>query len=211
MSGTHQGVSVTLREDLQVTSRYPGRFRAALTQYDAHGGPQKKLTVVSDGQKVWTYRPGLQQYSITSLAAWKTASSDIPALGLIVGGFYLGDGRPLVQGFSSITPTNSADVLSALGTLDVALSRQTKSVGNQDDYVYSLILAKQDFAYQFYVDTQTGKLTRIDLAGTEDGTEFSCREDIAQISSHPPLPASFFVFVPPPGAAEVPPGTFRTF
>ena len=211
LSGSQQGVSVTLREDLQVTARYPNRFRADVTQYDAHGGPQKKLLVVSDGAEVWTYRPGLRQYSVTPLAAWKKASSDIPALGLIVGGFYLGDGRPLVQGFTRSTLDNTAEMPAVLGSLDVSLSRQTQSVDSQDDYVYSLTLAKQDFAYQFYVTTQASRLTRVDLSGTQSSIKFFYREDISWMTPHAPLPASFFRFVPPPAAAEVPAGTFRAF
>lgn len=202
MSGTRLGVSVLLREDLQIVSRRPGRFRALLTQYDMTGGPQKKRVVVSNGASVWTYQPGLRQYSVMSLAAFKKADSDIPTLGLVIGGFYLGEGRPLVDGFHSITPTNSAAVLSVLGRMDVTLSRETKSVKDQDDYVYRLSLTRQNLAYSFYVNTQTGALTRVDLAGTQNGTQFSYREDIQSLTPQPPLPNAAFVFIPPSGAVN---------
>ncbi len=202
MTGTRSGVSVLLREDLQIISRRPGRFRALLTQYDMTGGPQKKLVVISNGASVWTYRPGLGLYSVMSLPAFKKADSDIPTLGLVIGGFYLGEGRPLVDGFHAITPTNSAAVLSVLGSMDVTLSRATKSVKDQDDYVYSLTLAKQNLTYQFYVNTQTGALTRVDLTGSQNGTQFFYREDIQNITPQPPLPNAAFVFTPPPGAVK---------
>ena len=110
MAGTKGGVSVTLREDIQLVCRYPNRFRAVLTQGDASGnsqksgGSQKKLVVVSNGTLVWMYRPGLAEYSVTSFAAWKQADNDIPTLGLVIGGFYLGAGRPLVPGVSQHHP-----------------------------------------------------------------------------------------------------------
>lgn len=202
MTGTRQGVSVVLREDLRILSCRPGRFRASLTQYDMTGGPQKKLVVVSNGATVWTYRPGLRQYSQMSLAGFKKADSEIPTLGLVVGGFYLGDGHPLVDGFHSITPGNSTAVLSALGSMDVTMARQTKSIGGQDDYVYSLTLAKQNLAYQFYVSSQTNRLTRVDLTGSQDSTQFTYREDILSIVPQSSGPSSVFVFTPPLGVAK---------
>lgn len=202
MTGTRAGVSVLLREDLQIVSRRPGRFRAVLTQYDMTGGPQKKRVVVSNGASVWTYQPGLRQYSAMPFAAFKKADSDIPTLGLVIGGFFLGDGRQFVEGLHSITPANNAAVLSVLGRMDITLARETKSVKDQDDYVYSLSLTKQNLAYRFYVNTQTGALTRVDLTGSQDGTDFSYREDILSLTPQPPLPNSAFAFTPPPGAVK---------
>lgn len=202
MTGTQAGVSVMLREDIQLVCRYPNRFRATLTQYDSSGGPQKKLVVVSNGALVWTYRPGLAQYCVTSLASWKKAGNDIPTLGLVIGGFYLGSGRPLVQGFRSVTPANSAQVQTLLQQLEISLSRQVKSSGGQDDYVYSLTLEKQDLAYQFYVGSQTSTLARVDLTGTQDNIQFSYREDVTRIAPAPAVPASTFEFAPPPGAVK---------
>lgn len=202
MTGTRQGISVMLHEDLQIISRYPNRFHATLTQYNTHGGPRKKLVVVSNGSLVWTYRPGLHQYSVMSLASWKKADNDIPTLGLVIGGFYLGDGRPLVQGFHSITPTNSADVLTVLNQMDVTLSRQVKASGDQDDYVYRLMLSQQNLAYGFYVNSQTNALTRVDLSGTQAHTDFSYREDIIQISPLTAVAGSTFIFSPPSGTTK---------
>lgn len=202
MTGTQAGVSVMLREDIQLVCRYPNRFRAVLTQYDSLGGPQKKLLVVSNGMLVWTYRPGLAQYSVTSLAVWKKADNDIPTLGLVMGGFYLGAGRPLVQGFYSITPANSAQVQTVLRQMEISLSRQVRSAGDQDDYVYSLTLAKQDLAYQFYVGSQTNALARVDLAGTQNDIQFSYREDVTRIAPYSAVSASTFAFTPPPGTIK---------
>ncbi len=202
MTGTRAGVSVMLREDIQIVCRYPNRFHAVLTQYDSSGGPQEKLIVVSNGTLVWTYRPGLAEYSVTSLAAWKKADNDIPTLGLVIGGFYLGAGRPLVQGVHSVTPANSAQVQTVLQQMEVSLSREVKSAGGQDDYVYSLTLEKQNLAYQFYVGSQTNALARVDMTGTQNDIQFSYREDITRISPAPTSSASTFIFAPPPGAIK---------
>ena len=202
MTGTRQGVSATLREDLQVISRRPGHFHASLTQYDIPGGLPKKVVVVSNGASVWIYRPGRRQYSVMSFTAFQQADSDIPTLGLVMGGFYLGDGQPLADAFRSITATNSAEIISALGGLDIVIARQTKSVGGQDDYVYSLTLTKRERVYQFYVNSQTNALARVDLAGSQDGTHLTYREEVFQLTPRPAAPNSQFVFAPPSGVVK---------
>ena len=204
MTGARSGMSVALREDLVVTSRRPGRFHALLTQYASAAGPQTKLEVVSNGASVWTYRPGSRQYSVMPLAAFKRADSDIPTLGLAIGGFSLGDGRPLVEGFQSITGTNSAEVIAMLAGSGVQITRAIKAVGGQDDYVYSIILADQDLLYKFYVNSQTSALARVELSGTDGGIQVTYREDIQSLAPLPPAPASLFVFTPPLGAVKVP-------
>lgn len=202
MSGTRSGVSVLLREDLQIISRRPGRFRASLTQYDTTGGSRKKLVVISNGASVWTYRPGLRQYSVSTLPAFEKDDSDIPTLGLVIGGFYLGEGHPLVEGMHSVTPANNDAVLTILGSMGITLSRETKSMRDHDEYVYSLTLTKQNLAYQFYVNTQTSALARVELTGTQNGTQFFYREDILSITPQTPAQSTAFVFTPPPGTTK---------
>lgn len=202
MTGTRAGVSVMLREDIQIVCKYPNRFHAVLTQYDSSGGPQKKLVVISNGARVWTYRPGLAEYSVTSFAAWKQTDNGIPTLGLVIGGFYLGAGRPLMQAFHSITPANNAEVQTALQQMEITLSRQVKSASGQDAYVYSLTLAKQDLAYQFYVGSQTNALVRVDLIGTQGNIQFFYREDVTRIAPDTAVSASTFAFVPLAGSRQ---------
>ena len=202
MTGSKQGLSFTFREKVAITALRPKRFHAALTQIDAQGVPQKRLVVISDGTTVWTDQPSLRQYSVTSFRAFKAADSDIYTLGLIVGGFYLGDGYPLLQGFHSLTPANSADVLAALSKMDVTLSRHAETAANQDAYVYRMVLAKQNLAYQFYVNTETNKLTRIDLSGTDNGLQIGFREDVAQMTPQATIAKSTFQFIPPAGTTK---------
>ena len=204
MTGAKQGLSVALREELLVTSHYPGHFHAVITQYASAAGPQTKLEVVSNGVSVWTYRPGTRTYGVMPLAAFKKADSDIPTLGLAIGGFSLGDGRPLIEGFQSITGTNSAEVLTMLAGSGVQITRVTKSVGGQDDYLYSIILADQNLTYKFYVNSQTSALARVELSGTDGGIRMTYREDIQSLLPLPAASTPTFVFAPPLGTLKVP-------
>ena len=108
----------------------------------------------------------------------------------------------MIQGFQNMTPSNSADVLAELNKMDVVLTRRTQSAGGQDDYVYSMVLSKQKIAYQFYVNSQTDQLSRVDLAGTDKDMKISFREDITQIAPLTAIPKSTFTFVPPPGSTQ---------
>ncbi len=204
MTAVTQGLSVTLREDLQIVSRRPGLFRSKIVQHASVFGPQTRLEVVSNGLSVWTFRPGQRRYSVSTPAAFKGADEDVSTLGLAVGGLSLGEAGSLADAFQSITPSNSADVASLLAEQGVLLSRTTQSAAGMDDYVYSLTLPKQNLTYKFYVSTQSSALVRIDLAGIYGGIQATYREDIASLTSQPPPPPSTFVFTPPPGAAKFP-------
>ena len=100
MTGSKQGLSFTFREEAHIIAKRPGRFRATLTQFSADNTPQQRLLVVCNGVKVWTYRPGTRQYSVTSFKAFEAANNDVTALGLAVGGFFLGRWAPTGAGLS---------------------------------------------------------------------------------------------------------------
>jgi outer membrane lipoprotein-sorting protein len=204
MTGSVQGLAFTFREKFLITAHRPEEFYAERTQIDAQGIPQKRLTIVSNGTKVWTYDPGRRKYSVTSVKKFTAQQNEVSALGLIVGGFYIGDGYPLLQGFQSLTQGNSADVLAALAEGGITISRRTETADGQDDYVYGVTLTQKKMAFQFYVNTQTQVLSRVDLTGTDNSLKFTFREDIAQITLQPAITKSTFVFTPPPGAFKVP-------
>jgi outer membrane lipoprotein-sorting protein len=204
MTGSQEGLAFTFREKFLITAHRPNEFHVERTQIDAQGIPQKRLTIISNGTTVWTYNPGLRKYSVTSVKKFTAQQNEISALGLVAGGFYLGDGYPLLQGFQNLTPSNSADVLAALANMGMTISRQAETENGQDDYVYGVTLPQGKMAFQFYINTQTQVLSRLDLTGTDKSLKFAFREDIAQIAPQPSVAQSTFVFTPPPGTSKVP-------
>ena len=204
MTGSKQGLSFTFREEARIVAKRPGRFRATLTQFSADNTPQQRLLVVSNGVTVWTYRPGTRQYSVTSFKAFEAANNDVTALGLAVGGFFLGDGHQLAQGFQGLTKSNSADVLTALAGLGVILSGQVQSGNNEDDLAYRMTLTKQGLTYRFLVNSADGALRQIELAGAQRGVQIAFKEQITQLAPLTTAAKDTFTFAPPPGAAKVP-------
>jgi len=203
MTGSKQGLSFTFREEARIVAKRPGRFRAELTQFSADNAPQQRLVVISNGATVWTYRPGTHQYSVTSLKAFKAANNDVTALGLAVGGFFLGDGHQLAQGFQGLTRDNSAEVLDALAGMGVTLSRQVQAGNNEDDLAYRMTLTKQGLTYGFVVNAAGNALRQVELSGAQKGVQIGFREQITQLVPLTTAPKNTFTFTPPPGAVKV--------
>ena len=203
MTGSKAGISFTFREQAHIVAKRPGRFHAELTQMAADGTPQLRLTVISNGVNVWTYRPGTRQYSVTTYKAFQAANNDVTALGLAIGGFFLGEGHQLAQGFQGLTTSNTTDVVAALQGMDITLSSKAQSANGEDDLVYRMALLKQGLTYQFAVDSQTNTLRRVELAGTQKNVQIAFREVIKQLAPQAAVTKTTFEFIPPPGVVKV--------
>ena len=203
MTGSKAGISFTFREQAHIIAKRPGRFHADLTQMAADGTPQVRLTVISNGIQVWTYRPGTRQYSVTTYKAFQAANNDVTALGLAIGGFFLGEGHQLTTGFQGLTASNTADVLTALKGMDITLSSKAQSANGEDDLIYQMALLQQGLTYQFAVDSQTDTLRRVELAGTQKSVQIAFKENIKQIAPTADVSKATFQFMPPAGAVKV--------
>ncbi len=202
MTGSRGGATFTFRENAHILARRPERFRAELSPVGADGTPRPKLLVVSDGLRVWTYRPGQRAYSVVSRQSFEDANNAVTALGLAVGGFFIGDGRELAEAFRDITKDNSAAVLSALTDTGVTLTSKAQSVGGVDYFVYHMNLNKQGLAYVFYVNSQTNVLKRIDLTGKTDGMQIAFEETLTTLRVPASVPSDTFTWSPPPGTKK---------
>lgn len=203
MSGSKQGISFTFREQVSVVAKQPGKFRAEVTQYAADSSQQSRLLVVSDGVKVWTYRPDTHQYSVNSAKAFHAANEDMTALGLAMGGFFLGEGHDLAVGLQAVTKETNDQMLKDLAGLGIIVTERPEGVDGEDDYVYRMSLAKQGIAYRFVINPQTRMLRRMELAGTQNGVTMTFRETLATLSKPGVIAKTAFHFTPPPGAVKI--------
>ncbi len=203
MSGSKQGISFTFREQVSIIAKQPGKFRAEITQYAADNSPQAHLLVVSDGLKVWTYRPGTNQYSVRSFKAFHDANDDMTALGLAMGGFFLGEGHDLAVGLQSITKDTTPLTLKELAKNGVVATQRTEGVDGEDDYVYRLALVNQGITYRFVINPHTAVLRQIELSGKQNGVTMAFRETIATLGKPESIAKAAFRFVPPAGAVKI--------
>ena len=203
MSGSKQGISFTFREQVSIIAKQPGKFRAEITQYAADNSPQAHLLVVSDGVKVWTYRPGTNQYSVRSSKSFHDANDDMTALGLAMGGFFLGEGHDLAVGLQNITKDTTPLTLKELAKNGVVATQRTEGVDGEDDYVYRLALVNQGITYRFVINPHTAVLRQIELSGKQNGVTMAFRETIATLGKPGSIAKTAFRFVPPAGAVKI--------
>lgn len=203
MSGSKSGLSFTFREKVSIIAKQPGKFRAEITQFSADNSPQMRLLVVSDGLKVWTYRTGTNQYSVRTSKSFHDANDDMTALGLAMGGFFLGEGHDLAVGLQSITKETTALSLKELTKNGVVVTQRTEGVDGEDDYVYRLGLVNQGITYRFVINPQTAVLRQVELAGKQNGVTMAFRETITALTKPTSIAKTAFKFVPPPGAVKV--------
>lgn len=203
MSGEKQGISFTFHEQASVIAKRPGKFRSDVIQFTAGGAPERRLTVVSDGVKVWTYRPGLRQCSITTAKDFHASNADMTALGLAQGGFYLGDGHEMAQGFAAITQANSPQAVRMLASMGIRLTGKMQAVNGDELFVYRLVLVKQGVAYRFFIDPSTAALRQVELSGRQNGVSIEFRESLSSLQSPAAVPKATFQFTPPRGVLKV--------
>ena len=203
MSGSKQGISFTFREQVSIIAKQPGKFRAEITQYSADNSPQMHLLVISDGQKVSTYRSGTNQYSVRSSKSFHDANDDMTALGLAMGGFFLGEGHDLAVGLQNITKDTTPLALKELAKNGVVVTQRTEGVDGEDDYVYRLALINQGITYRFVINPRTARLRQIELSGKQNGVTMAFRETIATLSKPSSIAKTAFRFVPPAGAVKI--------
>ena len=203
MTGSKQGVSFTFREQASIIAKRPGKFRAVVTQLSTAGTPQRRLVVVSDGIKVWTVRPGTGQYTVMSAKNFHAANSDMTALGLAQGGFFLGDGHEMAQGLQTITKESSPQALAMLAGMGIHLTGRTESVEGKDEFVYRMVLSRQGLSYQFFIDPATAALRRIQLKGRQNGVSLEFWETVNEMNAPSTVAKTTFQFWPAPGTVKV--------
>lgn len=203
MSGSKQGISFIFHEQVSAVAKRPGKFRTDITQYAADNSPQSRLIVISDGLKVWTYRPETRQYSLKSAKSFHAENDDMTATGLAMGGFFLGEGHDLAHGLQGITKATNAQALKTLSGLGIAISERTEGVDGEDDYVYSLVLGRQGTAYRFMINPKTGILRRVELTGRQNGVTMTFEETITSLRNPATIAKSTFHFAPPAGASQI--------
>ena len=203
MTGSKEGISFTFHETARVVAKRPDKFRAYVTQYTADGAPERRLIIISDGKKVWTYRPATRQYCVTPAKAFHAGDNDMTALGLVQGGFFLGEGHEMAQGFAAITQENGPQVLAMLNGLGIRLTSRPEPAGGGGNTVYRMVLTRQGIAYRFFIDPATARLRRLELAGHQNGVVVLFREKVGEMETPAVVAKTTFAFTPPLGTTRV--------
>ena len=196
------GASVTYRERLRITARKPNQFRSDITLIRPDGKPGARYVVVADGGRVWTYRPGLAQYSVSSRAAFESRDNDFPALGLYAGALFLSDGG-VVPAFAGPSSQDAAQTMAGLRALGMTLTSRAQTAGNVEYRVYTLNMGRDSFTYKFYVLPQTASIAQVEMNTRQQSLEMQVLERVTSSAPGVAPSASLFRFSPPPGTSRV--------
>ncbi len=196
------GASVTYRERIRITARKPNQFRSDVTLIRPDGQPGARYLVVCDGSHVWTYRPGLGQYSVSSREAFENRDNDFPALGLYAGALFLSNAG-VVAAFTGDSSRDAEQTRAGLSAMGMTLNSRAQTVGNVEYRVYTLNMGRDSFTYKFYVLPQTASIAQVEMKTRQQSLEMQVGERVTGSAPGIAPSASLFRFSPPAGARRV--------
>jgi outer membrane lipoprotein-sorting protein len=189
----------------KTVAKTSGEFRSELTFAQPGQPPTASYTIVSNGSKVWIYRPDRRQYSQTTAAKFQAQPySYLVGLSTIF--------------FLSVTEANRRDINAALAVSPSFLTSLPKEqmkdlqgsmrqVDGEELYAYSYENKTENWSFNSLVNPQTGIIKQIEFTGKLDakdgGTNFTLTEKIIERNSQPTIANSLFKFSPPKGTKKV--------
>lgn len=197
-----KGVVITMHLRHNVVAKRDGRrFRANFvlaSEGDSTSGT--RYVVVGDATKVFTHRPGANQYAAQARKAWDAGDDDVPVLGLLASTYLDGSFADLA---SALDAADEKTFLSEAKKHGASVSGAPTGQNGVEGYVFTIKPADAP-TFRLFVDPQTGALRQFELAGREGGTSITLTEAVSRLSTSPvSLTPATFAFAPPAGAKKV--------
>jgi outer membrane lipoprotein-sorting protein len=196
-----KGLDMKVYARVKTIAQIGDRFNAQL-EFAPPGSKDKiTYTIVSDGQKVWTYRPDLRQYSETSLSKFKTGSNS----------FWIGVSSFF---FLSLTETQRQEMVSSLGTdrdfikampqAEVKdIEGMNREVNGEKFYVFSYKSDVEKLKFVFFLDPTSATTKRLEFSGNDRGLNVTFDEKIITRNTQVKFDKQTFTFSPPKGTKKV--------
>ncbi|WP_373541032.1 hypothetical protein [Chamaesiphon sp.] len=206
MTVQDRGVDVKVYAQTTTIAKSSGEFRSSLVFVQPGQPPTAKYTIVSDGRKVWIYRPDRRQYSQTTIAKFQLQPySYLIGLSSI---FFLTVTEPTrrdLKAALAVSPT----VLTSLPENQIKdLQGSRQQVDGRELYAYSYTNQLENWIFNGLVDPQTGILKQIEFTGKLDpkdsSNNFTLTEKIIDRNPQPVINNASFKFSPPKGTTKVP-------
>lgn len=199
VKATSGGTDVTSLAKVTTLVQAPNQFRAEIA-FPSDSGKEVKSIVISDGKRVWMYRPDLKQYAVTSFAKFDDLD-DYFWIGMS-SYWYL---RVPVDVRKPIASGALADpqVLKELGMTETSpLKGSSQILDGRSLYSYEFT-DKEGFTISALVEPTTAELKQIRLTGKAEGFNVDIAERILSRTANPTIATSTFKFTPPSGAKLV--------
>ena len=200
VKATSGGTNVTSSAKVTTWVQAPNQFRAEISFPTENNAAPVKSIVISDGKRVWMYRPDLKQYAVTPFEKfdnldgyyWIGMSSY----------WYLTVPAEVRQPIANGALANPR-ILKELGLTDnSSLKGSNQTVDGRSLYGYEYT-DTSGFTISALVDPTTADLKQIRLSGKSEGFNVDIAEQILSRTPNPAIDAAAFKFAPPPGAKLV--------
>jgi outer membrane lipoprotein-sorting protein len=195
------GTTIKMYAQIETIAQTGNKFVTKLT-FTAPGESTKSTyRIISNGKKVWIYRPDRRQYMETTFAKFNDSSDS----------FWIGTSSFL---FTSLTETERREMIGTLGSdrnlLTTLLKGQTgdlqgrkQQLDGEEIYNYSYENKKDDWIFNGLVQPQTGAVKQIEIAGKTQGMNFSISDKIISRNTQPTISNKTFKFLPAKGVKKV--------
>lgn len=193
------GTDVTSVAKVTTLVQVPYLFRAEIT-FPSDTGKEVKSIVISDGKRVWMYRPDLKQYAVTPFEKFDDLD-DYYWIGM--SSYWYSSVTPDVRELftnGSLTDPQVLKELSMTGTSPLKGSSQILNGRSLYSYAFT---DKEGFTISALVEPTTAELKQIRLTGKSDGFNVDIAELILTRTPNPAIAPSTFKFTPPSGAKLV--------
>jgi outer membrane lipoprotein-sorting protein len=198
---TADGTNIKMYAKIETIAQTGNKFVTKLTFTDLGETTKSTYKIVSNGKKVWIYRPDRRQYMETTFAKFNDSSDS----------FWIGTSSFL---FTSLNETERREMTAALGSdrniLTTLLKGQTgdlqgrkQQLDGEELYNYSYENKKENWTFNGLIQPQTGIVKQIEIAGKSQGMTFSIADKIISRNSQPTISNKTFRFSPPRGVKKV--------
>lgn len=193
------GTDVTSVAKVTTLVQVPYKFRAEIT-FPSDTGKEVKSIVISDGKRVWMYRPDLKQYAVTPFEKFDDLD-DYYWIGM--SSYWYSSVTPDVRELFTNGSLTDPQVLKELGMTGTSpLKGSSQTLNGRSLYSYEFT-DKEGFTISALVEPSTAELKQIRLNGKSDGFNVDIAERILSRTANPAIAASIFKFTPPSGAKLV--------
>ncbi len=201
ISVAEKGIDLKIYARVKTIVQTGDKFQTQL-EFALPGSKTKvAYTIISDGRKVWTYRPDLRQYSETTPSKFKNGSN---SMWIGVSSFF----------FISLNETQRQEMISSLGTdRDLIkamppanlkdLIGMSREVDGQKLYTYAYEINADKIKFVFFVDPTSTATKKIEFNADAQGVNVNFDEKILNRNNQVKIDPQIFKFSPPKGTKKV--------
>jgi hypothetical protein len=202
LSGEEKGIEFNVKIETNTLVQSGGKFRSEITFTQADESSKIKNLVVSNGQKVWIYRPDLKQYAVIPYADFQKSYEDSLLIGMS-SWFFLEIPEADRKEISS--NELSKEILKQIGVTNNSGIKKidTTIVDGRNLSVYTYTDVKDGYSFSGFIEPNTAILQQLQIAGKSEGVKILMTEKIIERVANPMINAKTFQFIPPNGTKKV--------